>query len=208
MKLNCNNCNAQLDLELDNMQAYCPFCGQKLLLDFDQVEQILAEKEKTKRAINRENEQTKRKKMEYEHDSREKEKEWTRKVFGTFAIIVVFFFVFFYSPQHMFDSTEKKHDEKVAYLQQLESEIDLDIESENYDAALLKVNKLYCDDNWSSEETETWNTKRKTYLKIINEKKREKEIKNSNNIFMSASSDSFEGKKYKDVVDKLKGSVK
>lgn len=196
MKLNCNNCNAPLDLDLDNLQTYCPYCGRKLLLDFDQVEQIIAEKEKTKRAINRETEQTKRKKMAYEYDSREKEKEWKRTIVSIVAIILAISLVFFYILQ--------KHDEKVAYLQELEIEIDADIKSENYDAALLKANKLYCDDNWSGEETETWDVKRKTYIKMIEDKKREQDLKNPNNIFMPASSDSLVGKKYKDVVDKLK----
>ena len=47
--MECPNCHAALDIDIEHMQAYCPYCGTKLLFDLDQLNQIFAEKEKTKR---------------------------------------------------------------------------------------------------------------------------------------------------------------
>lgn len=79
LKLNCNNCNAQLEVDIENLQAYCPYCGQKLLFDLEQMERVLVEKEQTKRArerTKRSEEATKRVQIECEYrdkkDRREK----------------------------------------------------------------------------------------------------------------------------------------
>lgn len=204
VKMKCNNCDAQLDVDLDNLQAYCPYCGQKLMLDFDQLAWVLAEKEKTKRTVEREEHKTVRTQMAYDHESREKDKDWKKKMISAIGVVIVCFFVFYYMPQHLFDSDEKKHDQKVAYLQQLEVEIEADIKSGDYDSALIKANKLYCDDHWSSEQTAAWDAKREAFIKIIEDKKREADLKDPNNLFMPAPSSSFKGKKYTDVVDQLK----
>ena len=47
--MQCPNCNAALDIDIEHLQAYCPYCGTKLLFDLDQMNTIIAEKEKTKR---------------------------------------------------------------------------------------------------------------------------------------------------------------
>lgn len=51
--LKCDSCNAQLKLDLDNMQSYCPYCGSYLLLDPEDTGQtmstIITERGKTKR---------------------------------------------------------------------------------------------------------------------------------------------------------------
>lgn len=70
---------------------------------------------------------------------------------------------------------------------------------------MLKLNKLYLDDIYSSEESATWNTKREAYLKIIEEKQREIDLNDPDNIFMPSAASSFKGKKYVDVVDQLTG---
>lgn len=49
IQMKCSNCGAPLDINLDHLQAYCPYCGQKLLIDIDKLNEIIAEKEKTKR---------------------------------------------------------------------------------------------------------------------------------------------------------------
>lgn len=81
IKLSCQNCNAQLEIDLDNLQAFCPFCGQKLLFDLKQMELVLAAKEKTKREqekTKREQEITKRvqektKQVQIKHEFKERE---------------------------------------------------------------------------------------------------------------------------------------
>lgn len=51
VRLKCQNCGSSLDLDMDNLMAYCPYCGQKLLFDVDQIGNILLEKEKTKQKV-------------------------------------------------------------------------------------------------------------------------------------------------------------
>lgn len=48
-KLECSNCNAMLDLDMDNLIAYCPYCGNKILIDVEQLGELLTEREKTRR---------------------------------------------------------------------------------------------------------------------------------------------------------------
>lgn len=48
VSLNCPNCGAGLDADIDNLQAFCPFCGNKLMIDVGQMDDILKEKEKTR----------------------------------------------------------------------------------------------------------------------------------------------------------------
>ncbi len=44
--LKCENCGSVLNLDLNNISAFCPYCGQKLLIDSDT---LIVEKEKTRR---------------------------------------------------------------------------------------------------------------------------------------------------------------
>lgn len=206
----CGNCGAQLNIDLDHLQAYCPFCGKKLLMDFDKLDRVLTEKEKTKRTVEQETQQTKRTLIAYEHESMQqahesdqKDKDWRKKAFGVAALVLVWLFcifMIFYST----NASEKKHDEKVEYLQTLEIEIDNAIQEKDYDTALLIANKIYLDDNWSSAEIAAWDAKREAYIEIITAKKLEFDRNNPDNVFMPASSDSFEGKKYTEIVDQLK----
>jgi len=48
ISMECPSCKANLELDIDNLIAYCPYCGKKLLFDLDQMQNIIAEKEKTK----------------------------------------------------------------------------------------------------------------------------------------------------------------
>ena len=165
--MKCNNCNAQLEIDLDHLQAYCPYCGQKLMMDFDQLGHVLSEKEKTKRSVTREQERTNRTQMLYELKSNEKDKDWKMKIIdkipvfaGSFIalliVIDIFFFDFIPNP------FEKKHDEKVEYLQQIEIEVEDAIKAEDYDTALIKANELYFDYYWSSKESAAWYAKRES----------------------------------------------
>lgn len=48
VSLSCIQCGANLDVDIDHLQAYCPFCGTKLLIDVGQMTDILEKKELTK----------------------------------------------------------------------------------------------------------------------------------------------------------------
>lgn len=190
INMQCNSCGAQLDIDLEHLQAFCPHCGQKLMMDFVLLGQVLSEKEKTKRVTKLEEELTKRTQMIYEHESKEKDKDWKKKVLGILGIVIVYFFIFYYP--------SFKHDRKVAQLQQIEKEVEAAITAENYDVALVKANQLHCDD-YSNKESANWDSKRNSYIEMIQEKKKEQDIKNPNNIFMPSKSFSFKGKNYLDV---------
>ncbi len=45
----CGKCGANLELDLEHLITFCPYCGTKLLIDIDLVEKFYAEREKTKR---------------------------------------------------------------------------------------------------------------------------------------------------------------
>lgn len=46
--MKCQNCGANLDIDIDNMMAFCPYCGEKLMIDAEQLCSVLIEREKTK----------------------------------------------------------------------------------------------------------------------------------------------------------------
>lgn len=68
--LKCNNCDAVLDVDFDNMIAFCPYCGNKLMFDIAEVRQILEtrikEEQETARVKIKEEETTARKRIKAE----------------------------------------------------------------------------------------------------------------------------------------------
>ena len=46
--LECPGCKANLEIDLDNMIAYCPYCGKKLSYNFEGLSDVLTAKERTK----------------------------------------------------------------------------------------------------------------------------------------------------------------
>ena len=99
IKLSCQNCNAQLDIDLDNQLVFCPFCGQKLLIDLNHPEIVFAEKEKTKREqeiTKRELEKTKQVQLDNEYKER-KARRVNRALFfgiGFLFLIPILLFLF------------------------------------------------------------------------------------------------------------------
>lgn len=49
IEMSCQNCGASLQIDLDRIQAYCPYCGNRLTIDIANLDTIIAEREKTKR---------------------------------------------------------------------------------------------------------------------------------------------------------------
>ena len=60
VQLKCLDCGAQLNLDLENIQAFCPYCGAKLMIDSVTLAKLLSEREKTKQVEIKEQEITKR----------------------------------------------------------------------------------------------------------------------------------------------------
>lgn len=96
IELTCQKCGGVLNADIDNLFAYCPHCGQKLLFDLEQIEFVLAEREKTKREqekTKREQEVTKRIQLEQEHKTKRIQSNQTQlllfmAMFFVFALIV------------------------------------------------------------------------------------------------------------------------
>lgn len=60
IQMECKNCGSQLDLDLNNIQAFCPYCGVKLMIDSETLSKVLSEKERTRQIEVKEQEETKR----------------------------------------------------------------------------------------------------------------------------------------------------
>lgn len=209
--LKCNSCESQLQIDLDNLQAYCPYCGQKLMIDFSQLGMVLREREKTKQTALREEQATRRvvlleeqlRKREiarYAHESRENR----RSVFSTHLpmlvgvlLLIGFALVIFVGDKNL----NKKQANENSRLMEIESEIEQLIKKEDWTNALVKANQLR-----GEYKDYHWDTKREEYVAIIEQKIRELEIHDPDNIFMPLSSEDFKGKKYQDVIDELKAA--
>ena len=92
IKLTCCNCNAPLEIDLDRLMTYCPYCGQKLMIDSEQLAWILAEKEKTKRIAEQEAHQTLRRQLEYQEKESERKNQLRIIVFAL-SLMFVFFLI-------------------------------------------------------------------------------------------------------------------
>lgn len=49
LDMECNSCGASISLDVDNLIAFCPYCGNKLMVDPIAFRDLLVEREKTKR---------------------------------------------------------------------------------------------------------------------------------------------------------------
>ena len=204
VEMKCNNCNASLNIDLDNLQAFCPFCGQKLMIDFDQLASLLKEKEKTKQEAIKQNEITRRTKMSLMRDLLINPVTGETGVLTALIVTILCIGFLLLLPRVLdFDLGESEHKQLVKSLEGIVVEIEQDISNADYDSALLKAMRLYCD-NYSSSDAETWNSKREAYIKLIKEKMRQAAMADPNNIFMSSSSSSLKGRNYNEVVDLLR----
>jgi|LGVF01.2.fsa_nt_gb hypothetical protein len=112
--------------------------------------------------------------------------------------------VFYYLLGHLFDGQEKEHNILIEKLQTIENKIEDYIVSGDLDIALINANKLYLDDNWSSEETESWDSKREAYIRIIEIQIHERALTSPDTIFPPISSEDIVGNDYEDVVETFK----
>ncbi len=92
IKFDCNNCGAQLEMDLDNLQVYCPYCGQKLLIDIDQVDHILVAREETKQA----QEKTKRFQIAQDYKDKKDRRDHCSDAFRTAGMFIILIFCYAY----------------------------------------------------------------------------------------------------------------
>ena len=105
-KMVCEHCGASLNLNTDNLIAFCPYCGHKIIIDIGQLGDLLTEKERTKREEQityREKEKTERqrqqqsfelekRRIEIEAKEREEKREWI--ILAICAVAFILFAVF------------------------------------------------------------------------------------------------------------------
>ena len=84
--IKCSNCGATVDMDFDNMFTYCPYCQAKLMIDIENMEKIIAEREATKRA----QEETKQKEIEFEYKNKENKRSL---ISNNFPIIIAFLII-------------------------------------------------------------------------------------------------------------------
>ncbi len=174
--LKCPKCGA--NLQIDENVSFCSYCGSKLFFDdgaininyktedIGKIKEIELNKQKEKNRV-REN-------------SRIVGSKWMLN-FGLIylSIIVVCFYILsqekkillfflFYFMLYVILFYKSKLQEKS--LNNLVNEIQIDINSNNYEKALIKVKTLRYTANWSNEIKEKWDDIRNTLEKIIEEK--------------------------------------
>lgn len=169
VEMTCNSCNAQLELDLDKMQAFCPYCGKKLTVDVDKLSDVLIEKEKTNRDKVKREYDIQEKKLDFE----QKQELGKKNARSSWIIAAVMWAVIGLVVFVVLSNGANTHKAKVTELQQIEQQVDAAILERQYDEALLLANKLRLDDGYSDAETSAWDAKRESYIKIINEQKQQ-----------------------------------
>lgn len=138
VKLSCSNCNAQLNIDLDHLQAFCPYCGQKLMIDFDQLGRVLSEKEKTKRAFNKEEEKTKRIQLEHEYQERKEKRDdsvFVKIMIGLGLFIILYVGFFFYLENKEDKEHIRNNEVKITFSAE-------EVKGENYDEVVKRFDSL------------------------------------------------------------------
>jgi len=189
-RLKCSNCKANLDLNLDNMIAYCPFCGEKIIVDVQSLTKLLTESQVTERREVSERAKTERTKIiaeerkEQERIRAEKELEKERIKHKTlnssdkasiiseivYFVMIIICLVFLLLLGAYFDSGKDESDKNDAELQAVYEQVLEDIDNCNYTEARIKANTLYYTAGYSNKLEKKWNKIRKETLELIDEK--------------------------------------
>ena len=87
--MTCQNCGANLDLDLDKLIAFCPYCGAKLMVDVEQLSSVLVEKEKTKQKEMELNNKIEYEKLQYDLKEKEKKADDKRWWIGFIVFLLI-----------------------------------------------------------------------------------------------------------------------
>lgn len=170
--LECPKCHAVLENDNENLGIfYCKYCGQKIVVEEIQDAAIKAKVREMEL-------KSEEKKMELEHKQQnftyEQEKDRDKRKwktfflgFGAYILIMILVFVFI-------GGMDSEHDKLVKQLRKTEAEVQEAIREGDYDYAMIKVNELRLDDNYSEEQTKQWDEKREDYIALIKSKQQKK----------------------------------
>lgn len=168
----CPNCHANLDNDAENLGTFfCKYCGQKIIVEELQdaaykakVREMELEHEEKKMEF-----EQKKKNIEYQQRT-ETEKRNNKGIWIILASCVILYAVLMF----ILGGSGRKHDRLVKQLRQTEQEVQVAIQEGNYDYAMIKVNELRLDDNYSDDQTKAWDEKREDYIALIKSKQNEK----------------------------------
>lgn len=180
IKATCQNCHANLEIDLDNFQANCPYCGGSYLIESEQMSQALKEKEITKR-------------LEIvQKTNRIKAKEENKPILYCFLFMALVLLGLGISGLFMhFSDPEVK---ALHNLEKLERNIIAYVDSQNYDKALVEANKINPNEHISKKDKQVWQEKKDNYIKLITQEKREYDLSNPDNLLAPLSSKDFKNK--------------
>lgn len=200
--LACPGCNSQLSMSRDHLMLYCPYCQRKLALDFDGVDKVLVEKEKTNR-VKLDNEyKLEDKKLTYEHEHRENLTTNKLAIVSVIFSLIVIVGLWGWIIGERYHE-QKIHDDRIEVLEQLELELQRAISDGDFDTALMRANQLILSDDESQSDRELWDQKRESYIQLIHQKQEEQIRNDPNMVFLPFSYSSLNGKPYAGVVEQF-----
>lgn len=171
--MECPNCHASLDNDTENLGVFfCKYCGQKIVVEELQdaalkvkVREMEIEHEEKKLEFEQKKQNTTYQQEKEKNAIQEKQKNksfWmAMAIFGGMFLVSIL----------MMYSGSFKHNLRVKQLRKVEAEVQTAIQEGNYDYAMIKVNELRLDDNYSKSQTEAWDEKREDYIKLIESKR-------------------------------------
>ena len=183
--LECPKCNASLEIEDGLDTFYCKYCGTKLLVDGMNSDSLnarlrLKELEHEEKIREADYGHERFKLMHHANEERNKFK-FLLIILGACLLLLLLYV----------GGATIMHRLTVSGLERLESEIQADITTGDYDSALLKTNDMVLSDNYSHDEKRAWDKKRKMYVDLIKQKQQEANASNPENIYAPKSSRDF-----------------
>ncbi|MBQ6343594.1 MAG: zinc ribbon domain-containing protein [Anaerolineaceae bacterium] len=94
--MKCQNCGANLDIDLDHLTAFCPYCGEKLMIDVEKLGDVLIEKEKTKQKEMEFNNKIQYEEVVNEEKRKNKKNEFNDDVKRTIILMVGLLLIFLF----------------------------------------------------------------------------------------------------------------
>ena len=175
MSLNCPKCNATLDIEDGLDIFFCKYCGNKVILSGmsssaykAKSNKLRFEHEKNQQELKYKNERERWEREEITKEREYKRLEKTKRrenrmdafpfVINLFILIGIFGILGY---MHL------EHKSKISSFDSIVSEIESNLENQDYDNAILLANRLYLNDDYSTEDTMEWDNKRNYYIKKI-----------------------------------------
>lgn len=80
LNVKCSGCGASVEVDLDNLKAFCPYCGNKLQMNIEDLSSVLIKKEETKQ---------KKEELEYQERKEIRNEKDGKKVFGIIGLVTL-----------------------------------------------------------------------------------------------------------------------